>query len=510
MRIFGWPELKAILSNWKGVFMMLVITLSSFWAIGFSRGSEEYLKVKMESPFVTFVGIEIPYKKIRENRNFVDTLENRLNSRVIKDRFQIEDHSFFGFTYPIFQTADRSKKVQANARQIKYNDPLYTHIFENILNDKNRRLLPNYIDFAGGNNDWSLIVTKSYLDKLGYSLNSAPAYLEYYNPRNVHTMMPIPLGAVVPQLPDGVDLLVSQDLYSSFAKTDDNPLFLSDHDSYIRRYFIEDLESRNATREKIESQLKVIFKSTEKFQNLQFEVPETCIPGAIITLNNISDTNLFVQLMKSNGFGAKRIYNFNSVGVSERDEDRNDPDHLNVQFSELEMIEDFEKYMVQEPLGLSIDMNVIEAGKNFKLFSKISKILSVVLAIFSIVFIITYLTRSMIEHIDKNAKNLGTLKAFGLSNEAIAWIYTGISGVLVIGVFSVSLGLVLLLGPGVTDFIIKSIGIITTEPDAFFSLTGEFKVLLFLCFVVAPVSIIGFTIFRKIKGKSPGDLIYER
>ena len=116
----------------------------------------------------------------------------------------------------------------------------------------------------------------------------------------------------------------------------------------------------------------------------------------------------------------------------------------------------------------------------------------------------------MIEHIDKNAKNLGTLKAFGLSNEVIAWIYSGISGVLVLGVFIVSLGLVLLLGPRVTDFMTNSIGIITSEPDAFFSLTGKLKLLLLFFFVLTPVFIIGLTIFKKVKGKSPGDLIYER
>ena len=93
------------------------------------------------------------------------------------------------------------------------------------------------------------------------------------------------------------------------------------------------------------------------------------------------------------------------------------------QKDKLKNIEKLNAFLKEETMDdgkrLEIDMRIIETKKNFELFNKLANLLSMALITFSILSLVLYITNLIISHISKNKKSLGTLKAFGLSNNSI-------------------------------------------------------------------------------------------
>lgn len=491
--VFAKPELKAILSKWKGILLLFFVVLMSFWSIGFSLGSEQYLKSKMDSPFVKFLGIDLPYTKA-QNKDFVDTLTLKLERPDIKEKYYISKHGFVSYWTPNFSSKE-NKSILAKVRAIDTDNDLYRFIFDNNLIVSPRA---KSLETA----QWSMIVTTRYLKKLGYREGEYPAYLNYViGFLRGDSKMPIPIAAVVSQLPNECDIFVTWKLYEAFEGRygDSNPLY-PDQLVYQsqQRFFIPD---------ETEESLRTKLNMKDSFHILKQE--ESFAEGVLI--ESLGTTDLperLSQLRKDFGNGVIQVYNFDAVGYSVETKRRITYDNLIIEFDDLNKINEFEAFMLTEPIGLTIDMNVIEARNNFLLFSKISRVLSSVLSLFSIAFIITFLTRTITEHIDRNAKNLGTLKAFGLSNKSIAWTYSGISGVLVLAIFISALFIAWVIGIPLTNLLLNTIGIELTNGDHMFNL--EVDVLMLIYFVVIPIGLITSVLYFKIRKQTPGDLIYER
>ena len=491
--VFAIPELKAILSQWKGIMLLFIVVLVSFLSIGFSSGSEEYLKNKMDSPFVKFLGIELPYFKA-QNSEFIDTLSFKLDRPEIKAKYHVTKYGFVSYWMPYFASID-NKTTLAKVRAIETDNDLYRFIFENDLIVSPRA---ENLETA----QWSIIVTTRYLKKLGYKEGEYPAYLNYVlGFSRGDTKMPIPIAAVVSQLPNECDIFVTWKLYQAFEGRygDSNPLY-PDQAAYFgqKRFFIPE-----ANKMSVQSQLTSLPSSIVTIQE------ETFADGVIAEFKNSDESiDLLIELEKLFGKGVTQIYNFDAVGYSVETERGITYDNLVVQFDDLDSLSGFERLMLAEPLGLTIDMNAIEARNNFLLFSKISRVLSSVLSLLSISFIITFLTRTITEHIDRNAKNLGTLKAFGLSNKSIAWTYSGVSGTLVLGIFISALTIAGVIGNPLTNLILNNIGIELTNGNQMFKL--EVDLLMLIYFVVVPIALITTILYFKIRKQTPGDLIYER
>ena len=72
---------------------------------------------------------------------------------------------------------------------------------------------------------------------------------------------------------------------------------------------------------------------------------------------------------------------------------------------------------LDERLNLDVNMRVIENKNNFNTMNNLVQILSYSLIFFSILSLIVFKTSLFANHISRNIKNLGTLKAFGMANK---------------------------------------------------------------------------------------------
>ena len=174
-----------------------------------------------------------------------------------------------------------------------------------------------------------------------------------------------------------------------------------------------------------------------------------------------------------------------------------------VEINDLNKVEVFENWCNKN--NLALDMSDIENSNNFKLFSTLSNLLSLFLKSISIAFLIIILSRLIIEHINKNSKNLGTLKAFGLSNKFIIITYSSISAVIITVIFHFVYILVLLTGESISELLVLSQN---TKTPPLFHLPLEIN--LYLYFVFIPIVVISLTLYNRIKNVTPGDLIFER
>ena len=199
---------------------------------------------------------------------------------------------------------------------------------------------------------------------------------------------------------------------------------------------------------------------------------------------------------------AIQFYDYHQIACGTKSQD---PEYFSFSFNSLDSIIPFEKYL-EKKHKLKIDMSTIEAKKNFNFFNKLSILLSVSLILFSVFSIYIFTTNLVNNHIDKTKRNLGTLKAFGLGNDSVIFIYTLISSLLVISAFTIAYLLSFLIGNSVLEVLIDLSNIVVDD----IKYTNINIIYLIVAFVVVPIFSISLRIWTKLKDATPGDLIYER
>jgi ABC-type antimicrobial peptide transport system permease subunit len=114
----------------------------------------------------------------------------------------------------------------------------------------------------------------------------------------------------------------------------------------------------------------------------------------------------------------------------------------------------------------------------------------------------------MFDHIEKNKKNLGTLKAFGLSNYSITIVYSIISLVVISSIFIIGFIIAQLIGNYASNYVLLLSQISIANGMAIFLLNIDFKLLFW--FIIFPLLSTTAFLIIKLRNKTPGDLIYER
>jgi ABC-type antimicrobial peptide transport system permease subunit len=368
--------------------------------------------------------------------------------------------------------------------------------------------------------DIGLIVTRQLLNNLGY-LNDNPSYIFMSYPimGNEYIEVPIPVVAVVTDLPGN----------NLFACT---PYFYQKRNS---RYYPFDISSENYQCEEIryftkgrKSDASLLARNIYGILNsdrLFNYYRDTLILPNDYTLNkgydiifkfndNLVDSVLihsFVQKIKQNDHiikaGALRIYNFDLSGF---ENESYSYDNLSVSFNSLDKIREFSFYLFKLK-NLKIDMSQIESKENYNFVSKLTIFISGFLVIFSVISIILFLSNVLKVHINKIKSNLGTFKAFGMSNPAIVKIYSILTMRFLFYAIFVSFFISLLIGEtGLFRLLFRMSGTTIDENIKYFDLLSDSKTYLALIAVIlTSLIVLPWNIWRMLD-KTPGDLIYKR
>jgi ABC-type antimicrobial peptide transport system permease subunit len=156
-------------------------------------------------------------------------------------------------------------------------------------------------------------------------------------------------------------------------------------------------------------------------------------------------------------------------------------------------------------------MSQIESKENYNFVSKLTIFISGFLVIFSVISIILFLSNLIKVHINKIKPNLGTFKAFGLSNPVIVRIYSILSLGFLLYAIVIALGISLLIGEtGLFRFLFRVSGTVIDENSSYFDLLTDIKTYIALAAIVLVSLVVLPWNIWKMLDKTPGDLIYKR
>ena len=502
------------------LWLLVIVLTATFIAIAFSAGSMAYLNEKMNDPFTFWLNVnkyELPTSK---NLSLVkDGLDkDALRTRYLFDDIQTE----FSSSLDLFGPGEKF-----NLFRIQYYERMGSDLIKKVLDEDNvitadgKRLSisPDSIN----ERSLGLIMTLDAVKKLGYNLNSIPAfvdcrvYLRGTDSLKIKTIggyvkAPVPLLAVVRRLPLNKDILASKYLNLQYDDQSYPEPFNLNKERYVRKlYFFVPSEVSDFEQGALQCLPDSLHGPTAAVMATETSVQERLYSwqqGNIKTvyadetrglppIDAIKDIERKI-MSKYESRGVKRVYNYDESSGSV--DDRSDSDNgLSIHFNKLDSIRSFERYM-KDVWNVQLEMSQVNSKDNFNAVSAMANVLTIALLLFSILSIIIFIVNMMQSYFQKVKRNLGTFKAFGISTSELTKVYV----VIIVGIVVVALVVAMAI-VWITEMILPL-------------KEGEFKyiilwnsmtmwaVLIILISTICSVLIV----MRRLLRQTPGDLIYDR
>lgn len=496
-KLFFRKEGKVLLGKgYKNAIILIGIFLISLFAIGFGSASMSYLKYKMEDPFINW--IDMPVKETAGQT----TIKEFINNTDYQEKYKFinpeKNH--------VLSKNFTSKHIQLQGWSIDTK----SSVINKILSDEN---IITKRDLSIHNSELGIILTEESLSKLGYKTNNIPPFIVLAAPQDSSTCnklnikntrgfssINIPIFAIVKQLPGNYEFFTTL-------------RFIQEH---------------NAT----PSGFAITSKSNNKFLNIcgnrtDLEKINASINKEIYSTNIASftktwNTDINILTITKKKTGDNYIYEYNKLADSIIDKNPNLYRYYNlenrfsnskniedlmdqyysVQMTSLDSITSFNKELFDE-CGVNIEMTSIATKENFRVVQRMGTILSWAIIILAAVFICVFINYLLTSHFQKIKPNLGTFKAFGISNKMLTSIY--VSALFTITSLSFVVSFVI-------SFILTNIISLFSTIDANFVWIDIMVIenLYLLLIVLLATVFITFWVTKRIFKETPGDLIYNR
>ena len=484
----GIPEFKSVIGKWGINIMFLIgILLISLIAMGIAEGSLNYLKKKMSDPFMQFVDVDHTLEPAVGHKQF--------DIQVAKDYLKEDSNG----VKSVFETHVKQERfVNIDNKDIEKTKIGFIldeqNAFYKSLVDVEKNLF--ITDNKFHDNQWGIIITERFMDQLG--IDKFTPYInikkEKRNSDNqiIDLSFPVPICGVVEKLRNNKDFIMTKKLYSLlYGNSHLIPLLKSDSSQGVCKWFIP-----NVTVLSDELKDKSVVKS-----EIYVEQSLPHVKGIMVESENFT--------IDLSSYNAYRVYDYNVRGNLEIKKNMGNPDTYTLLFKDPDYVLPFDSW-IEKNYGIDLEESRMEAKRNFSFFEKLSKLLSSALIIFSIISIIFFIINLLLSHINKNKRNLGTLKAFGLPNKYIIILYSTITLLLVTISYISAYVLSALLGQVVLDSYIVFKEISSENYLKYVVFDNRDFIKTFVQFVLLPTIIIIYRLYKYLHKVTPGDLIYER
>lgn len=495
--------------NYKNILYLFSILFLTYFVIGFSSGCLEYLSGKMNDPFINWLVVKWPSMgpKMKE---VMEELDDAKSNRYHFSQVQT------GYSPLLFFCRKDGKKDLFEGRTLDPSSP----VMDRILSPEFRQDGKNTISPSS----FGLVVTREMLKKLGFKTDEFPAFLYWSRPcQTGYEKIPLPVSAIVTDLPNTASFGVSPLFWSYYYQPGENHYVFDVTDttnnylSTITLFLPSALSSEKAvtTIKKVLGRFRIAFQPNFHISAEE----ESFAPGKRVTC--VLKTRLNFREQNSLGYdtiGKMIVEEIGQAGVFvvydykanfQNSPDPGDPHFLSVYFSNLDSVKAFQTYLFDRH-KLKIDLTQIDAKENFNFVSKSTYVISYFLIAFSIVCIALFVRNLIAGHLEKIRKNIGTFKAFGLSNRKLLWVYSSIMLGFVVGASLAGFLVAWVLGQlGLVRILLSLLQVNLEKGHAYFNLFTSASLIAFLMAS-------GFTYLftylglRQFLKNTPGDLIYER
>jgi len=506
--VFGRREYRELLGQKRqNLIVLLAIFFVTFTAIGFSNGSIQYLARKMKNPFVNWVNVDVSYLQSESAVPF----KEKLNHDSIRMAYSILNVTAYNESPMNFFDLQKQGTVVHMGRSVELSDP----ILEEIVSPKNLIRGKSFYD----QRNVGFIVKAELLKEMGYAESTPFVYWRFKDSDTTYRNVPIPVIAVVRELPGRYDFVMTAFMYTVlWTGRAGNPFNPSDEKEL--HLFLAGSES----------EATIVFDTIQRFflsnypnsfvlPNLQLN-EETHGEGYTVKItfrpkpdNLFTIDSIFENMIASSTLAdfAKMIFRYHDhqgrlPGISQP----RSYHYLSVNFSKLSRIRDFSSFLLGLDQNYRIDMAQVEAKENYDFVSRLTRIISFILILFSVYAVSLFLSNVLRMHLEKISVNLGTLMAFGVSNNVLKKIYLAIVLRFVVIAIAASLlasSLIGYLGGVRLLLVILSSGLESGE--LFYNILNLWVLFTIVAVVVTAYFSVSRTL-KKMFRKTPGDLVYER
>lgn len=534
LRLFILREGRVVTGrHYSNVWLLTAVLVAVFIAIAFANGSLNYLDYKMNDPFIKWVEIK---KDISDDGKF-QRLSEQLSRDDVRETYHFHSYSYdYDHSLFVFGKSDPDR-VYLKAHFFDINN---IDLIEAILGKDNLICGISPDDVSGiDSRSIGVFMTGKALARLGYK--TAPAYVDIYQYSagasrfgfkeiEGRVRVPVPVLGVVKRLPGNVDMVSFSNLYRQVY----GPVLNMNNEEYASSlcYFVP----RDVDEAEFDSKLQDLLEA------------ETDIPF-IIDTDGYDPRELYSWRNEVTGVDPDDGYVYHHLGFRQvyTDTLRLDPlvcsrvnevlmneyagtdvkrifkyrysseplpvgDYLSIQFDDLAAIKPFAEELVNG-CGLEVEMSQINAKENFQSVSVMGITLSVVMLAFAVFCILLYLVNLLRSYLQKIKRNIGTFKAFGISNDELSRVYLVIMVSMVSAALAVSLALVSLI-----QVLLPVFGIAREDGFGYLALWRCSVIEAFpplitvaaIVFVLAAAAVTVRLVMKNLLSATPGDLIYDR
>ena len=178
---------------------------------------------------------------------------------------------------------------------------------------------------------------------------------------------------------------------------------------------------------------------------------------------------------------------------------------VSVQFNSegLKNIRSFADYLNSE-FHIDIEMSQIQSKENFSAVSVTATILTWTIVFFALVSVILFIVNLLRTYFQRVKRNMGTFKAFGMSNKELIHIYILILVAVVLGAMLIALLAVIMIQAFLW------ICNISYQGGSPYLVIGNINTLLAIVVILASSVLTVYWVMKNQLSATPGDLIYDR
>ncbi len=476
------------------VILSAMLTLC-FVALGHVIGGYNDLRERLTNPYTNWVSISSSYQNKDELK------EARRGVSEIKDEFNILNIITYEIEYlDIFPPQSLDNPYRIKLRNVDNEDPLFSALIskDNVLTkhdqmdyditctvlvklDALRIIYGDLVDDANFRNGLKYLIVRKPTNSDG-----SPARV-------------LPIHYIVKNLPDKADLIITDNLFKLIYGSREDTKFIKEIDNKYK-YILLDTQFEEQILADISIYLRAIPEDVEHkdldFNGTDYRQFKLFFDGkySYDTLKVL--TEILNKKYLKNGFLS--VVDWECYPYEGRP--NNNDDSYAFYFKDLSKVREFSKYVKENYPSVEVSIEQVESKDNFRRVSGLATIFILLLIIFSVVSVLLFIQNLLKQHFEKIKPNLGTLKAFGLSDKKIKSLYMqvllrffGLASLIALMVFFVYGVILAVINPDILKF-------------------DMFTWWIPMIWVVLLISVIIFfnQIIKKVLFRSPGDLIYGR
>lgn len=485
------------------IWILFALFLTAILSVGFGSAGLSYLKYKMDDPFIDWV--EIYVNQNVANPSDVIPLNEFVKDAEYQKKYHFEEPEEQYELFLNFCHKTTNRPIQLGGRNIQSNSEITTKIF-----DEENVISINQLPFS--DNNLAIIITQDALKRLGYSLSDKPDFVMMSFKYDIPTCRSIglscgkrgecqvafPIYAIVKQLPGMYAYMFSDQFLYDIYVSNETAWDITDDNINSTLTYVAEKEEIDALQKEINGMGLTSENPIPYSQSISSSL--LMLPINIDDENCSAKANEIDKIIRAKHKNIVRVYDFPMVLPSQCS--LGTPEKISVHIEDLQYIRSFQESLYDE-CGYKIDMTNVDAKENFNFVQRMGNVLSVCIIIIASLLICFFIYFMLSSHFQRIQKNLGTFKAFGISNRVLTSIYMR----LMIRMIVISFASALIVSFGLS----KLFDLVYPPLEEGYPWIDVFvlpNIILFVLVMVA--TYISTKIVNRKLNNTPGDLIYNR